>query len=107
LYVCERVYNRRETYFAILMDRSCQGPAIVASSEGGVEIETVAMETPDAIIKEPIDIMTGLLNEQTERVAKAIGFPPSKIPSVSSFIISSSHTQSHKMFFVLFFCQHK
>jgi succinyl-CoA synthetase beta subunit len=64
------------------MDRTYNGPVIIASSEGGVEIETVASENPSAIVKEPIDIMDGLLNEQTERVAKAIGFPATKIREV-------------------------
>jgi succinyl-CoA synthetase beta subunit len=90
LYVCERVYNRRETYFAILMDRFYQGPVIVASSEGGMDIESVATESPDSIVKEPIDIVEGLLKEQSERVAKAIGFPTSKIPAAQE--------QMHKLY---------
>ena len=41
----------RETYLAILMDREFQGPVIVASPEGGVDIEEVAEKTPDKIYK--------------------------------------------------------
>ncbi|KAJ1933531.1 succinate--CoA ligase beta chain, partial [Linderina pennispora] len=40
VFIVERKYVRREYYFAILMDRATQGPVIVASSEGGVDIET-------------------------------------------------------------------
>ena len=41
----------RETYLAILMDRAYEGPVIVASPEGGVDIEEVAEKTPDKIYK--------------------------------------------------------
>lgn len=39
--ISERLYNRREYYFAIMMERSANGPIIVASSQGGVNIEEV------------------------------------------------------------------
>lgn len=45
-----------------------QGPVLIASSEGGVNIEDVAAENPDAIVYEPIDINTGLQKEQALRV---------------------------------------
>lgn len=41
----------RETYLAILMDRAYEGPVVVASPEGGVDIEEVAEKTPDKIYK--------------------------------------------------------
>eukprot|EP00940_MAST-03C_sp_MAST-3C-sp2_P003114 g3114.t1 len=63
-----------EFYFAILMDRAVDGPCIVASSKGGMDIEAVAEEDPDAIITSPINIETGLSVEQSESVAKELGF---------------------------------
>lgn len=42
---------KRETYLAILMDTAYEGPVIVASPEGGVDIEEVAEKTPDKIYK--------------------------------------------------------
>lgn len=42
------------------MERSFQGPVLIGSSHGGVNIEDVAAETPEAIIKEPIDIEEGI-----------------------------------------------
>lgn len=74
VYICERKYNRKETYLAITMDRSFYGPVLVASSAGGVDIEGVAAETPDLIVKEGIDIFKGLQREQAERVAQSVGF---------------------------------
>jgi succinyl-CoA synthetase beta subunit len=64
----------KEYYFAILLDRAYGGPVIVASSEGGVDIEEVAESNPDAIIKEPIDIMTGPSPGQLLALAEKLGF---------------------------------
>jgi len=63
-----------EKYFAILMDRKHQGPVIVASEAGGMDIEEVAAKTPEKIISEPVDIKVGLKPEQLERVATKLGF---------------------------------
>ncbi|KAI7519426.1 Succinate--CoA ligase, partial [Hortaea werneckii] len=46
--IVERKFARREFYLAVLMDRATQGPVIVASSQGGMDIETVAKEQPEA-----------------------------------------------------------
>jgi succinyl-CoA synthetase beta subunit len=47
--VAEALDIARETYFAILLDRQYNGPVIVGSSQGGVDIEEVAVKTPEAI----------------------------------------------------------
>uniref|UniRef100_A0A8C5ASD7 Succinate--CoA ligase [ADP-forming] subunit beta, mitochondrial n=1 Tax=Gadus morhua TaxID=8049 RepID=A0A8C5ASD7_GADMO len=73
VFICERRYPRREYYFAITMDRSFKGPVLIGSSQGGVNIEDVAAENPDAIIKEPIDIVEGIKMEQA--IAEKMGFP--------------------------------
>ncbi len=64
----------REIYFAILLDRATAAPLIVASTEGGVEIETVAAKSPEKIIREPIDPLAGLQPFQTRKLAKQLGF---------------------------------
>lgn len=74
--ITQRLYPRREYYFAIMMEREFGGPVIIASSQGGVNIEEVAKENPEAIIKEPIDIVKGLQKEQVIRVATKLGFHP-------------------------------
>jgi len=63
VYIAERKWVRREFYFAILMDRETMGPMLVASTQGGMDIETVAKETPDAIIKLPVNMKKGLSKE--------------------------------------------
>lgn len=50
-----------------------KGPVIIASSQGGVNIEEVAAENPDAIVYEPIDIKLGLTPDQAAKVVKSVG----------------------------------
>ena len=50
-------------------DALSQGPVLIGSSQGGVNIEDVAAENPDAIVKEPIDIVEGIKMEQAVSVA--------------------------------------
>ncbi|XP_042328420.1 succinate--CoA ligase [ADP-forming] subunit beta, mitochondrial-like [Sceloporus undulatus] len=75
VFICERKYLRKEYYFAIMMERSFQGPVLIGSSQGGVQIEDVAAETPEAIIKEPVDIMDGITEKQAVQLAQKMGFP--------------------------------
>ncbi|MAE93834.1 MAG: ADP-forming succinate--CoA ligase subunit beta [Deltaproteobacteria bacterium] len=65
-----------EYYVGIALDRSVGLPVVMASSEGGVEIEQVAQETPEKILKEPLDPMVGLMPYQARRLAKGIGLRP-------------------------------
>jgi succinyl-CoA synthetase beta subunit len=63
----------RELYFAILMDRAAAGPVIIASQRGGMDIEAVAHETPEAIFKEIVDPLLGLQDFQARKLAKLLG----------------------------------
>src|SRR5438105_12962235 len=76
--VGESVEIAREIYFAVLLDRATAAPLIVASIEGGVEIETVAAKSPEKIIREPIDPLAGLQAFQTRKLAKQLGFEQSQ-----------------------------
>ncbi len=73
----------REIYFAILLDRETAAPLIVASPEGGVEIETVAAKSPEKIMREAIDPLAGLQPFQTRKLAKQLGFDSSQLTSAS------------------------
>jgi succinyl-CoA synthetase beta subunit len=64
----------RELYLGLAIDRALQCPVLMASTEGGVEIEKVAAETPEKIHREPIDVLFGLADFQARKVAKALGF---------------------------------
>ena len=72
--VCEAVDIAAEKYFSILMDRASNGPVMLASPRGGMDIEKVAAETPEFMFKDPVNIMTGITVEQTEKMAKNLGF---------------------------------
>lgn len=58
--VHEGVDIKRQIYFAFILDRKNQSPAIVASTEGGVEIEEVAKNNPEAVKLYPINIESGI-----------------------------------------------
>ncbi|CAE7917621.1 scsC, partial [Symbiodinium sp. KB8] len=70
----EGITIERELYFAILMDRAFHGPVIVASTQGGMDIEEVAETNPDAIVKVGVDILEGLTDAQAEELAKKLQF---------------------------------
>lgn len=86
VYVVEREFVRREAYLAILMDRQTQGPLIVASSQGGMDIEKVANETPSAIKTFKIDIHKGVTPEIATEVAHSLGFSAKAVPEAADTI---------------------
>ena len=88
VYICERKFARREFYLAILMDRSTQAPVIVASSQGGMDIETVAKETPDAIVTTPVDIHEGVTDDMGRDIATQLGFSEQCIEDAKTTIQS-------------------
>jgi len=84
VYICERKYLRKEMYLAMLMDRSKGGPAIVVSPQGGMDIETVARESPEAIYVEPIDITAGPQRAQLLRAAEKMGVSPNMLEEAAT-----------------------
>src|SRR5205814_3603606 len=81
--VAESADIAREIYFAVLLDRATAAPVIVASTEGGVEIETVAAKSPEKIIREAIDPLAGLQPFQTRKLAKQLQFESSQLKAAS------------------------
>lgn len=83
----------KEFYFAILMDRETERPVIVGSSEGGVDIEDVAENSPEKIIREPVHPTLGLQAYQARKIAKLIGFTSEQMrPAAKLF------TAAYKLF---------
>lgn len=64
---------QKELYVAVLLDRAISQPVIVASSEGGVDIEEVAAKTPEKIFKQVIDPAVGMMPYQGRKAAKTLG----------------------------------
>ena len=66
---------QKEYYVGLLTDRATQSVVVMASSEGGMDIEEVAAHTPEKIIKIFVNPLHGMTDEQTDLLAKGIGVP--------------------------------
>ena len=71
---------KKEYYVAALTDRATQKIAIMASSEGGMDIEQVAHDTPEKILTEFVDPLVGLTAAQADKLARGIGVPDASVP---------------------------
>ena len=78
----------KEYYMSILLDRAKGCNVIMASTEGGMDIETVAAETPDKIVKEWIDPKVGLQGFQARKVAFALGLEGEAFKQMVKFIFA-------------------
>jgi succinyl-CoA synthetase beta subunit len=76
--VAEAITYEREIYMAVIMDRATKQIVLMASAEGGVEIEEVAKTNPDAIVKVAAHPMLGLLDYQARQLAFGIGLTDGK-----------------------------
>jgi len=76
----------RETYLAVLMDRAFNGPVLVGSPDGGMDIEEVAEKTPERIFTMPIDINDGISRDQAVEMAKNLNFEGEKINTAAEQI---------------------
>ncbi len=70
----------REYYIGLVIDRATRRITLVASAEGGVDIEVVAKQTPERIIREIIDPAVGLLDFQCRKVAYKVGLKGALLP---------------------------
>ena len=76
----------RELYIGIVIDRAQEAPVVMASSEGGVEIEKVAAETPELIFKEYINPATGFLGFQARKLAFQLGLKGDTLKQAVKFL---------------------
>lgn len=81
--VAKSVEIEREIYFALLRDRGLASPLVVASTEGGVEIEAVAEKSPEKILREPIHPLAGLQPFQARKLAKQLGFKSDQLKAAA------------------------
>ncbi|XP_043469582.1 succinate--CoA ligase [GDP-forming] subunit beta, mitochondrial [Leptopilina heterotoma] len=77
--IAESVNIARETYVCILMDRQYNGPVLMASPAGGMDIEAVAEKTPELIKTKALDIYYGIDDEIAKEFAEFLGFKESEI----------------------------
>lgn len=74
--LAQRMPPQKEYYAAILNDRATSLPVLVTSSQGGMNIEDVAHDTPEAIITTTLDFENGISKEDGLALAKKLGFEP-------------------------------
>ena len=80
LLVEEGANIQKELYIGMVVDRGSQRVVLMASSEGGMDIEEVAAQTPEKIHRVKIDPGVGLTNEQAADVSRKIGIPEASLP---------------------------
>ncbi|HAY35220.1 MAG TPA: ADP-forming succinate--CoA ligase subunit beta [Ignavibacteria bacterium] len=86
IFIAEGIDIKKEFYIGILLDRSVSRNVIMASTEGGVEIETVAEKTPEKIIKVWVDPSVGLLSYQARELAFGLGLEGNVFKDFLKFI---------------------
>ena len=77
---------KRELYVGMVVDRVTQKVCLMASSEGGMDIEEVAARTPEKIHKVFVDPETGLKDAEADEVAAKIGIPPASVPQARAVL---------------------
>ena len=86
LYIEEGADIKDELYIGIVVDRSTQKVVMMASSEGGMEIEEVAARTPEKIHKVAVNPDTGLTDDEAEGLARNIGIPEAAVEEARDFL---------------------
>ncbi len=86
LYVEQGISIDRELYLAVLLDRAASRNIVMASTEGGVEIEKVAEETPERILREEIDPAIGLADFQANELSHGLGLEGDVAKSFGRFV---------------------
>jgi len=77
---------KKELYVAMVVDRATQRVTLMASSEGGMDIEEVAAHTPEKIHRVAIDPGTGLTDAQADDIARKIGIPDASLPQARTML---------------------
>ena len=88
IYVEEGCDIKRELYLSLLVDRDSSRVTVMASTEGGMEIEEVAEATPEKIITIAIDPVTGLQGFHARRIAFALGLEGDQVKSAVKFLMA-------------------
>jgi succinyl-CoA synthetase beta subunit len=79
---------KRELYLGLLIDRETERPVFIASGSGGMEIEEVAKDNPNAILHEPIHPAVGLQPYQTRKIAFALGMTAEQVAVATPFFLA-------------------
>src|SRR5947209_16091324 len=83
---------KKELYLAVLLDRGSSKPVVMASTEGGMDIEEVAAKTPEKIVKETIDPAVGMMPYQGRKIATALGLKGDLINPATKLLLGVYRT---------------
>ena len=86
IYVEEASDVARELYLGMLVDRKAGCVSVIASTEGGMDIEEVAAKTPDKILTEPIDPLIGVAGFQARKIAFALGLKDKQVGQFAALL---------------------
>lgn len=78
----------KELYLGIVIDRATRRVTLMASTEGGMEIEEVAAKHPEKILKESVDPATGIMPFQARKIAYELGLKDKEAQSMTKFVIA-------------------
>jgi succinyl-CoA synthetase beta subunit len=78
---------RKEFYLAVLLDRAVSRPVVMASTEGGMDIEEVAAQRPEKILKQTIDPAVGMMPFQARKLAAALGLKGDLIGAAAKLLL--------------------
>jgi succinyl-CoA synthetase beta subunit len=92
LLVEEGLDLKRQLYAAVVLDRKRETPILMASAEGGMDIEEVAAKRPEAILSEPVDPVRGLAPFRARRLAFALGVEKELVPALASVLRALAQT---------------
>lgn len=86
------IQAKRELYVAILLDRETKGPVIIASTQGGMSIEDVARDTPELILKLPVDIKKGVDEKKLAVLVDGLKFTTKELKNKCMTVIKNLYT---------------
>jgi succinyl-CoA synthetase beta subunit len=86
VYIEEASQVARELYLGMVVDRKAAAVAVMASTEGGTEIEEVAAKTPEKIITDPVDPLLGMAPFQARRIAFALGLKDKQVGQFAALL---------------------
>ncbi|HTR84404.1 MAG TPA: ADP-forming succinate--CoA ligase subunit beta [Reyranella sp.] len=86
LYIEEGCEIKRELYLSMLVDRAVSRISVIASTEGGMDIETVAHDTPEKIVKQSVDPASGFQSFEGRKIAFALGLSGKQVGAFVSLL---------------------
>jgi len=88
VFVAEAAEIARELYVAVLLDRASSAPVVIASTEGGMDIEAVAEHTPEKLFREPVNPLLGLQPYQARLLAQRLGLAGDQARQAAKLLLS-------------------